>query len=445
MNGNRFTISETLRRLIVNTGWLLVLRVLRLLFAFFVGIWVARYMGPERYGTYSYALAFVVLFGPIARLGLDGVVVREVVNDPGAKDEILGTTFLLRLLGSIVCFLAAVAAIVLLRPGDRQSQTLVAIVAFGLVFTAFDAVDIWFQSRVEVKYSVYAKSAGLVLANLGKIFLILTAGGLVAFAWVSSLESIAAAVGLVIVYRYRGYFIGAWRFSRARARSLLSIAWPMILSGALAMVYLRIDQVMLRELVGDEAVGVYSTAVRISEVWYFIPIAIATSIFPELVKSKRLGEAVYRDRLQSLYDLLAWASMPIVVAITIYAERIVVLFYGAPFSSGGIVLAILIWSSPFIFMREVYARWLVNEDMTRFFIFAHGSGALLNVALNLLLIPRYQGVGAAVATLVSYAMGGYFASFIHPRSRLAGVMMTKALFMPALRIGGLISRRRAGE
>ena len=183
----RFRISSTLKKLIINTGWLLVLRILRLLFAFFIGIWVARYMGPERFGTFSYALAFVVLFGPLARLGLDGIVVREVVNDPERKDEILGTTFFLRLAGSIVCFLAVLAAINLIRPGDRLSLTLVGIIAFGIVFSAFHTIDIWFQSRIEVKYAVYAKRAGQIVANLCKVFLIIAGAGHVAIACLSAL------------------------------------------------------------------------------------------------------------------------------------------------------------------------------------------------------------------------------------------------------------------
>lgn len=434
MAGSRFKISSTLERLIINTGWLLVLRVLRLLFAFFVGIWVARYMGPERYGTFSYALAFVVLFGPLSQLGLDGVVVREVVNDPNRKDEILGTTFFLRLAGAFVCFLTVLVAISLIRPGDRLSLALVGIISFGIIFTAFEAIDIWFQSRIEAKYAVYAKSAGLILANMVKIPLIIAGAGLVAFAWVSALEVAVGALGLVIVYRYRGYFIRAWRFSMARAKSLLAISWPMILSGALAMIYLRIDQVMLREMVSDEAVGVYSTAVRISEVWYFIPIVAVKSIFPELVKSRDLGREIYMERLQSLYDFLAWTAMPGVLFLTLFAGRIIVLLYGEPFAGGGVILAVLIWSSPFIFLREAYGRWLVNEEMTKFYIIAHGSGAILNVSLNLALIPAYQGTGAAVATVVSYAAGGYLASFLHPRTRPAGVMMTKALIAPVFRL-----------
>ena len=427
----RFRVGSTLRRLIANTGWLFVLRMLRLVFAFFVGIWLARYLGPEGFGTLSYALAFVVLFSPLAHLGLNGPVVREIVNDPDRRDEILGTTFILRSSGGIFCFAAASAAIVFIRPGDDLSHVLVTIIAFGLVFTGFEAVDIWFQSQVQVKYAVYAKSTGLVRANLAKIYFILTAGSLVAFAWVAALETAVSGIALLLVYRYRGHIVWAWRFSLRRARSLLSISWPMILSGTLWMVYLRIDQVMLREMVSDEAVGIYSTAVRISEVWYFLPVIVSTSLFPELLKRKNIGEGVYRAAYQRVYDFLAWTSMPVVLALTFLSGPVIRLLYGEAYAAGGVILAILIWSSPFAFMRELYGKWLVSEELTKFFMLAHGSGALINVLLNLYLIPRFGGVGAAAATLVSYTVGGYLICFAHRRTRAAGVMMTKALVAPA--------------
>jgi PST family polysaccharide transporter len=437
----RFRVSSTLKRLIINTGWLFVLRLIRLVFAFFVGIWLARYLGPERFGALSYALAFVGLFAPFAHLGLNGPVVREIVNDPDRKEEILGTTFLLRLFGGLFCLAAATFAIMMVRPGDALTQRLVAIIAFGLVFSAFECIDIWFQSQVQVKYAVYAKSTGLVIANLAKIYFILAAASLVAFAWVSALEIMVAAVGLLIVYRYRGYLVGSWRFSLRRARSLLGISWPMILSGTLWMIYLRIDQVMLREMVSEEAVGIYSTAVRISEVWYFLPVIVTTSLFPELVKSKQIGEGVYRSAYQKVYDFLAWTSMPVVLALTFLAGPVIRLLYGDAFAGGGIILAILIWSSPFAFMRDLYGKWLVSEELTKFFMLAHGSGAVFNVLLNLYLIPRFGGVGAAIATLVSYTVGGYLICFVHPKTRIAGIMMTKALIAPARWLSAAARRR----
>ena len=244
MNG-KFRIGSALRSIAVNTGWLFVPQILRIILAFFVTAWLARYLGPSQYGILNYAIAIVFLFGPITRLGLEGVVVQEIVREPGQRDEILGTTFFLRLIGGAVSMGVVVLAVALMRPGDALVMTLAAIVSFGMIFQAYDAIDLWFQSQVRSKYAVYANTVSLVVKNVVVIFLIVTHASLVAFAWVWVLEAILAAAGLVIVYRARGLDIKSWRVSGERAKRLLGLGWPMILASSFAVVYLKIDQVML--------------------------------------------------------------------------------------------------------------------------------------------------------------------------------------------------------
>lgn len=430
MPGEKLKIGSTLRRIITNAGWLFVLRVLRILWALFVSIWLARYLGPQQFGNFNYAIAFVALFGPLARMGLNGIVVRDIVREPERTDEILGTTFLLKLVGGITCFGVVVGAVSLLRPGDALTRVLVGIIAFGIIFQAFDSIDIWFQSQVQSKYVVYAKSTALILANLAKIVLILAEASLVAFAWVSALEIVAGAIGMAVVYRVRGYYIQAWRANVARVKSLLGQSWPMILAGVLAVVYLRIDQVMLGEMVGQREVGVYSTAVRISEVWYFVATAVTISVFPALVRSKSLGREIYEVRLQQLYDFLVWIALVVAVVLTFTSGPLVALLYGEEYSGGGLILAIHIWAGLFVFVREALGKWLINEGFMKFFLLGNGLGAAVNVLLNWFLIPAYGGVGAAVATVVSYAVAGYLACFIVPQTRSAGKMMSRALVVP---------------
>lgn len=430
MPGEKLKIGSTLRRIITNAGWLFVLRVLRILWALFVSIWLARYLGPQQFGNFNYAIAFVALFGPLARMGLNGIVVRDIVREPERTDEILGTTFLLKLVGGITCFGVVVGAVSLLRPGDALTRVLVGIIAFGIIFQAFDSIDIWFQSQVQSKYVVYAKSTALILANLAKIVLILAEASLVAFAWVSALEIVAGAIGMAVVYRVRGYYIQAWRANVARVKSLLGQSWPMILAGVLAVVYLRIDQVMLGEMVGQREVGVYSTAVRISEVWYFVATAVTISVFPALVRSKSLGREIYEVRLQQLYDFLVWIALVVAVVLTFTSGPLVALLYGEEYSGGGLILAIHIWAGLFVFVREALGKWLINEGFMKFFLLGNGLGAAVNVLLNWFLIPAYGGVGAAVATVVSYAVAGYLACFIVPQTRGAGKMMSRALVVP---------------
>lgn len=440
-----FKIGSTLRGIIINAGWLFVLRVGRILFALFVGVWVARYLGPAQFGDLSYALAFVALFVPLTTLGLEGIVVRDLVREPAARNEILGTSFLLRLAGGVLSVALIVGLISMIRAEDALVRRLTGIVALGIVFQSFDTIDILFQSRVESKYTVYARFVALVLANVAKIVLIVRGAGLVAFAWVSVFEMAMTALGLAGVYRARGFFMAAWRASLARARNLLGQSWSLILSGALAIIYLKIDQVMLGEMAGREEVGVYSTAVRISEVWYFVPMAITRSVFPALIRSRERGARIYHRRLQQLYDFLVWIALGLAVVMTFAANRLILLLFGEAYAASGPILAIHVWAGIFVFLKAGLGRWLLAEGFLHFLFISNSVGAVVNVILNLFLIPAYGGIGAAIATVVSYAAAGYGACFLVPSMRRAGYMLTLALVVPVRAAVRLISGRGAGD
>jgi len=444
MNG-KFRIGSALRNIIVNTGWLFVPKMLRILFALFVTAWLARYLGPAEYGILNYAIAFVILVGPIMRLGLESVVVQEIVRTPGERDEILGSTFALRLIGGIVSMGIVVFAIARMRPGDALTMTLAAIVSFGMIFQAYDVIDLWFQAEVQSKYAVYAKSAALIVKNLVIILLIVRRASLGVFAWAWALETILAAIGLCVVYRARGLDIRRWHVNGARSRQLLNLGWPMILASSFAVVYLKIDQIMLGQMVGQNEVGIYSAAVKISEAWYFVPVAISTSVFPFLVQGKALGDSVYRKRVQQLFDFLVWVSLAVAVVVTFTAHFAVVLIFGEPYARSGTILAILTWAGVFFFLREALGRWFLTENLLVFSFITNGVGAVVNVALNLVLIPRYAGVGAAIATVISYAAAGYLTCFIHPKTRDAAWMMSKALIIPFRALAAIVRPTSVGS
>ena len=430
MNGI-FNVRSAIARVAANAGWLFLLRFIRLAFAFFVGVWMARHLGPELWGTLNYAIALVILFGPLTRLGLEGVVVHELVKRPQDRDRILGASFALRVAGGAVSMAATIALVALLRPGDSLSMLLVAIISFGWIFQASDAIDVFFQAEERLRYPVYAKSAGLVLSNLLKIYFILTNAPLPAFAAAAALEIVVAAAGLAVAYRARGFRIGAWTVRRDEMRRLFGLGWPMMLSSAFAIVYLKIDLVMLGQMIDQAEVGIYSTAARISEMWYFVPVAISTAIFPSLIQSRiNLGREVYRVRTQRLYDFFVCVSLAIAVGVALSADVIVRLLFGEQYARAGGILAIHVWAGVFIFLREALGRWFITEDLLSFAFISNGLGALVNVILNLLLIPRYAATGAAVATVISYASAGYFACFVHPRTREAAWMMSRALAVP---------------
>ncbi len=426
----RLEDSATLQTILANTGWLFLDRMVRMGVGLFVGVWVARYLGPEQFGSLNYALAFTTLFGTLAGLGLDGIVIRDLVRHPASQGETLGSALVLKAVGGLATLGLALTAIFLVRPQDSTAHWLVGILAAQAVFQALDTIDLWFQSRVESRYTVWARNSAFMVVALIKIILILVRAPIVAFAWAMLVETALGALGLTLAYRLRGLSWGKWRFNFNRGRTLLRESWPLIFSGLMIMLYMRIDQVMLGQMVDDKAVGIYSAAVRLAEIWNFIPMIIAASVFPALVRSRELGEGGHRQRIQQFYDLNAVLAYIISFPVALMAPLLIAGLYGNAYQGAEIILGIYIWSSIFVFLGVARGQYLVTEGLLKFSLLATILGAGTNIGLNIFLIPRYQGVGAAIATVISYFISGFLSSFFYRPLVPTGLMQTKALLAP---------------
>jgi PST family polysaccharide transporter len=425
----RLEARPKLREIASNTGWLLADRILRLGVGLFVGVWVARYLGPEQFGLYNYALAFAGLFGAFAALGLDSIVVRDIVSNPTNKDEVLGTAFALKLIGGGGSWLMALGAIFIMRPGDRLAHSIVGIAAAGLIIQAFDTIDLWFQSQVQSKNTVYAKNAAFLLTALVRAALVWVRAPLIAFAYAGLAEVGLGAVGLVIVYLVNGHWFALWRVSLSCAKRLLKASWPLIISSMAIVTYMKIDQIMLSEMVSDQAVGVYAAAIRISELWYFIPTALVLSVFPSIIEVKKISEAAYYHRLQKLFDVMAGLALVIAVPMTLLSDVVIRLLYSAQYAGAGPILAIHIWAALFVFLGVAQSPWDISEGLTRLALLRTLLGAVINVAMNFVLLPLYAGLGAAISTVVAYAVSACLANALDARTRPILILQIKSLFL----------------
>jgi len=423
---------QSLQDIISNTGWLFADKVLRMGMGLLVGVWVARYLGPEQFGLLSYTGAFVALFSAFANLGLDGIVVRNIVRNPSCRDETLGTAFVLKIIGGALTLGLTTGAILLLRPADTLTHWLVGITAAGMIFQAFDTIDFWFQSQVRSKYTVYAKNAAFLCVTLVKVVLILVKAPLVAFAWAGLAEIALGAAGMAAAYRVSGRKLKTWRASTHLARELLRDSWPLILSSVVIMIYMRIDQVMIGEMVGNTEVGVYSAAVRLAEVWYFIPMAVVSSVFPSVVEARAVGDALFYGRLQKLYNLMAFMAYIVAIPVTFIAGWVVEILFGAAYGKAGPMLALLIWAGLFTNLGVARSSFLTTMNWTRVHFITVSLGCLINVLLNLLLIPRFGGMGAVVASCIAYWFAAHGSCFIYRPLHKTGWMLTRAIIYPRI-------------
>ena len=397
----------------INTSWLFGEKILRMVVGLFVGIWVARYLGPEQFGLFSYAQSFVGLFTAIATLGLDGIVVRELVKDDTRRDELIGTAFWLKLMGAFgVLIVLAIA--VNFTSNDSYTNSLVFVIASATIFQSFNVVDMYFQSKVLSKYIVYANVISLFISSIVKIAFILNEAPLIAFAWVILFDSFILASGFIYFYlknRCHSEQLEhhsvldtessfAWGFNKSTALSLLKDSWPLILSGIVISIYMKIDQVMIKEMMNAQAVGQYAAAVRLSEAWYFIPMAIVSSLFPSIINAKKVSDKLYLERLQRLYSLMVWLAIAIALPMTFLSDWVVNLLYGNAYQEAGSVLMIHIWTGIFVFLGVAFSHYLIVENLMMKSFYRTALGAILNIIFNFILIPKYGIYGAAIATLL---------------------------------------------
>lgn len=421
---------QQLQKALGNAGWLLSDKIFRMGIALLIGVWTARYLGPKLYGQLSYALAFTMLFCPIGDLGLDGIVQREILLDPASKDKAIGTSFILTAIGGLLTVVLAVTGIFLIRPTDTLTHSLVLIMAVGLIFQAFIAIEYWYESQVQSKKIVAAKFSAFLITNILKVIILLVHGPLIAFAWVGLAEAVIGAVGLVLIYRRDGNRISNWEFSRTTTLKLLRSSWPIILSGMMTTISMRIDQVMLGEMIGESEVGIYSVAVKLTETWFFIPLTACSSAFPAIMNSWAGDKELFYKQIQKLYNLMAFIGYCIAILVTIFSGWIIKLLFGAAYYNSGPLLSVLIWVVVIMNLSSARTLFLISMNWNRVLFITLLSGTLLNILLNYLLIPKYGAMGAVIATIISYWFALHGSCFLFKPLRKTGWMLARAIFYP---------------
>jgi O-antigen/teichoic acid export membrane protein len=425
--------QQALEKYFANTGWLFMARVGSLVIKMLMGIAVANYLGKGAYGLLNYTSSFVAFFIAIAGLGLDTFLTRELASHPARQAKLLGTAFRMRLLSGLVILPLIWAIYLLLTNYIRINVSVEFLLIVGCTGLAqsLNIIDCYFQSKVQGKYVMYVQVSGNILSALFKLLLILIQAPISWFIYSLLLDAMLLGIGYALAYLSRGHSFTGWQFEAGLAQQLLKKSWPLALSALLVSLYMKIDQLMLGSMLGESALGIYSTVATLSESWYFIPIAIVTSVFPALMNARRDDPVRYQKRLQNMYDLMVGISISIALVMSFASDLIYELFYKPEYWSGADILVIHIWAGVFVFLGTASSQYLVAEGYTHLSLLRTCFGAIVNIVLNIFWIPEYGIAGAAYATLIAYAGATFFILFI-PSTRRQGFMMLKSLFLVSL-------------
>jgi len=368
----------------------------------FVGIWVARYLGPEQFGFFSYAQSFVGLFTAIATLGLDGIVVRELVKDESRRDELIGTAFWLKVMGAMGV-LSILAIAVNFTSNDSYTNMLVFIIASATIFQSFNVIDFYFQSKVLSKYVVYANIISLFVSSIVKIALILNEAPLESFAWVVLFDSFVLSVGFIYFYIKNNstFSIKQLKFSRITALSLLKDSWPLIIASTAVMMNQKVDQIMIKEFLGVIEVGYYAAAIRLVDVLILLPFIVAKSIFPSFIQSNENNKKRFNKKIVWSYRVFIISTLIGAILLHLVSEYLIIFLYGNEYYNSIEILQVYCFLLIFSAIGAVNMIYLRVNNLQTKAMNRQLSNVVLNIVLNYIFIPKYGVIAAAYTSLFS--------------------------------------------
>ena len=398
---------EGFRRYFANTGWLFSGQLFSLVISFFIGVWIARYLGPNNYGTLNYVLSFAGLFSLIAGFGVDGILTRDFVKHPDKTADFFGTGSVIKFASGLLAWALSSLAAWIFIP-ELLPRLLVSLFSLSFIFQSLNILDAFFRARVEARYSVRAQVFATVVVSILKIAVILLGGGIIWLVGIYVLETLCIGLALRFIFLRRRLKFGPWRWNSKLAGQILRFSWPLMLANVSAFFLLKIDQVLLAHFLPQSAIGLYAAAAKLTEVWYFIPSIICSSLLPAVIRARSSDINLFRKRLKNLYTMLFGLAVLISIPVFFLATPLVSVIFGSAYLAAAPVAAIYILSLVGWFLS--YAVWnrFIVENRSGLVLLASAVPLVLNIILNLLWIPRYGLVGAAWATTISYSVGALF-------------------------------------
>lgn len=411
---------------LINFGSVAGEQVVKLACSLLVMTMCARYLGPSRFGAYTYVISIAVMFIPFAKLGVDGLAMLEAARSEERRDAIIRTGVLLQFVASIVASALAVGVSMSGDVPDGVSWTL-AILACGILLASpGDTFYAALKGREKVLSISMFRTVSFVVISVLTLLALIAGRGVTEFVALRALEAIALSLcALLIFVRHAGHFRLAFDFPMAR--TLLKAAVPITIFGMATMIYTRIDQYMLGQMADEAILGQYSLAVRITELFSFVAIALQAAATASITRnfdddSTDFGQ--FACRLFDVFSLFGWMCS---AAILCTAPFVVVLIFGEAFAPSVPLVMILSLSIPLLFQRIALGTILTVQHRLWSAAAIAVAAAMLNVLLNLVLIPPLGGEGAAIATIVSLLAAGAVGSLCSSRERVLGMAMVRSL------------------
>ena len=412
-----FAVDGPWHRLLSNSGWLLFDQFLRVAAGALLSLWIARHYGPTQLGAFNYAMAIVALWTPIASGSLDVLVIRDLVKDAAAARVILASAHVLRLLAALVSIGGALAmAAIAARPEDQSLVVLVLLAALSTLFQSAFVVDSWYQSQGQTRVGAMVRSLAFMVGASLRIAAVMADADVALLAIAVAVEALVAGLLFHGFYRKKeGLLLDLRAADWRRVRAYLAEGKNIILTGVLIGIYMRVDRVMIGSLLDNRAVGIYSVAVQLCELFYLLPNAVLLSIYPTLVSLHAANEERYRQRLLQAMAAFFYGSLAIALAFSFAAPWLIGILLGPSYTESATIARIYIFLLPLISMSVIFSHWYVLYGKTAISMYGTVIGGASALLLNYLLIQRFGLPGALYAALISMLMPTVIVSLLFDR------------------------------
>lgn len=423
----KFVKSDGFRRYFTNTSWLFIDNALNLIIGFAMGILVARYLGASDFGLMSFAKSTAKLFSVFCALGLEKIIIKRFIDRNTRHEIVMGTGMGMKAMASVFC-ITAISIVGLFIFKDVLTYSLVLLFAGVTFFESFVIIRFFFQSKVQTRFVSRIVTYKIIISAGIKLLLVYFQAPLIYFAYEALLESVLGTMGYIYIYHSRSsHSVKRWRFSTKYAKELLTDSWPLLISGFVVYVYMEIDILMIKSFMGNAAVGHYSIAVRLTNIWNMAGIVICSSLFPAILNAKNTNQELYLTRFSSLLRLLVGISLFISLSVFTGGAWFINTFFGEEYLLAIAPLNILVWTVIFVNLGIASQQWHIAEGLQKLLLIRTTIGAIVNLILNFLLIPRVGINGAAIATLVAQVCATYLSNSFSKKTIGLFYMQSKSL------------------
>lgn len=397
-------------KVIKNASWIVACRIVQSVLALIISMLTARYLGPSNYGLISYASSVVAFVVPLMQLGLSNILVQETIQHPGEEGTIFGTSMVMSLCSAVACMVGVVSFALIANANQLHVVAVCALYSLVLIFQAVEMLQYWFQAKLLSKYASIVSLCAYAVVSAYKFFLLLRGKSVYWFAVSNALDVMLISIGLYVIYRRLGG--QKLRFSMETARRMFARSKYYIVSSLMVTVFAQTDKIMLTLMINETATGYYSAAVACAGMTSFVFSAIIDSMRPSIFESKKTSQEQFEKSMVVLYGMIIYLSLAQSIGMTLLAKPIIRILYGAEYATAANALRIVVWYTTFSYMGAVRNIWILANEKQKYLWIINLSGALMNVALNAVLIPVWGIQGAAVASLVTQFFTNFVLGFV---------------------------------